>query len=117
MRPPRFEWGRRHYTHGAVEENLRTLAFIAISAVAVAVLLFRLLRRAVRWPQASRAKLRRQERQQAIAALCGQRGMVPNPVDLSAILSTIFPMVNPGRMPIYENSFASPDGNLSDAYI
>jgi len=112
MRPPRFEWGRRHYTHGVVEENLRTLAFIAISAVAVAVLLFRLVRWSVRWPQASRAKPRRQERQQAIAALCGQRGMVPNPLDLSAILSTIFPMVIPGRIPIYENSFASPDGSL-----
>lgn len=38
--------------------------------------------------------------QQAIATLCAQRGMVPNPINLGGIFHRMF-----------ENSFASPDGS------
>ena len=87
-----------------MEQNLRTLLFDALLVVAVVVAVFR----SVRWLLARRATPVTQDRQQAIATLCSQRGMVPNPVNLS----TIFPMVIAGRIPVFENSFASPDGSL-----
>jgi hypothetical protein len=38
--------------------------------------------------------------------------MVANPIDLSAALSAVFPMALAGGMPVYENSFVTPDGSL-----
>jgi hypothetical protein len=91
-----------------VPQSLRTLLFDALFVVLVVVSVYRL----VRWLLARRLTPqraeRREERRKAIAALCEQRGMVPNPVDLSMI----FPRLIPGRSPVYENSFAAPDGSL-----
>lgn len=93
-----------------MDQKLRALATVAIVVVAVVVLLFRFLHWLV--TLARQGTPRNSERQQAIATLCEQRGMVPNPVNLFAALSAIFPMVVPDQMPVYENSFASPDGSL-----
>ncbi len=38
--------------------------------------------------------------------------MVPNPVNLATALSDLIPMVMPSLVPVYENSFASPEGSL-----
>jgi hypothetical protein len=79
-------------------------------AIAFAVMLYRL----VRWLPTlkTRESPRSDERQQAIAALCGQHGMVANPINLSAVLSAVFPVALAGATPVYENSFATPDGSL-----
>ena len=92
------------------DQKLRILATVAIFGVAVVVLVFRFFHWLV--TIASQGTPRNDERQQAIATLCEQRGMVANPVNLSAALSAIFPMVVPGQLPVYENSFALPDGSL-----
>jgi len=107
---PRFEIGCRHIHCGEVNPQLQLLAVVAMFAVAFAVVLYRL----ARWLLALtiRESPRSVERQQAIAALCGQHGMVANPINLSAALSAVFPMALAGRMPVYENSFATPDGSL-----
>ena len=93
-----------------MDQALREFATVAIVLAVVAALLFRF----ARWFLAvtGRGTSRSLERQQAIAAICGQRGMLPNPVTLSTLLSAIFPMALPGQLPIYENSFGSPDGSL-----
>lgn len=93
-----------------MDQPPQVLATIALFAVAIAVVLYRL----VRWLLAlgTREAPHSVERQQAIAALCGQHGMVANPINLYAALSAALPMAVPGRMPVYENSFATPDGSL-----
>lgn len=93
-----------------MDQQLRVLATVAIVAVAIVVALYRF----VRWLLAltNRESPRSLERQQAIATLCGQRGMVAYPINLSAVLSAVFPTALPDRMPVYENSFATPDGSL-----
>jgi hypothetical protein len=92
------------------DEQLRVYGVGAIFAVALVVALFRGVQGVM--VRITRGKPRNLERQQAIAALCQQRGMVPNPVDLSTVLHAVFPMALPGQMPIYENSFAATDGSL-----
>jgi hypothetical protein len=89
-----------------VDPNLRTILVDALWVLAIGVLLFR----AVRWVLArGRGPTpQRQQRRQAIAAICEKRGMVPNPVDLSRTILALIP----GIGPVYENSFASPDGSL-----
>jgi hypothetical protein len=102
--------GGETYTHGAVPQNPQTPYVVAIAVIFGGVTLFRI----GRWLLAitSQRNPRNLERQQAIAALCEQRGMVPNPINLYTVLSAIFPMALAGQMPVYENSFASPDGSL-----
>jgi hypothetical protein len=84
----------------------QTLLFDAIWVLLMGVLLYR----AVRWVLARGRGPTPQtkEREQAIAAICEGRGMVPNPVDLSRTILALIP----GQGPVYENSFASPDGSL-----
>ena len=108
-----------------MDQKLRVFATVAIVLVIVATLLFRF----VRWLMqlSLRGKSQNIERQQAIATLCGQRGMVPNPVNLATVLSDMLPTVMPaqltvlsssfskviaGMLPVFENSFAKPDGSI-----
>jgi hypothetical protein len=108
-----------------VDQKLRALATVAIVVVVVATLLFRFVRWVVQVSR--RGKSQNLERQQAIATLCGQRGMVPNPVSLATVLSDMLPTVIPGQLkvlsgtfsrvisgvlPVFENSFAKPDGSI-----
>jgi hypothetical protein len=98
------------YTPGAVDQPIQVLAVVAVFAVAFAVVLYRF----VRWllSLTTRESPRSVEREQAIAALCRQHGMVANPINLSAALPAVFPMALDGGMPVYENSFVTPDGSL-----
>jgi hypothetical protein len=111
-----------------VDQKLRALATVAIVVLAVAALLYRSLRRLLQLSR--RGKSQNIERQQAIATLCEQRGMVPNPIDLATVLGSMLPMVIPGQLsfmsrvvpmmvpgmlPVFENSFGLPDGSLSAA--
>lgn len=93
-----------------MDQALRELATVAIALAIAAAVLFRF----AHWflSVTSRGKSQNLERQQAIAAICQQRGMVPNPINLYTVLSAIFPMALAGQMPVYENSFGSPDGSL-----
>ncbi|HEV2033053.1 MAG TPA: hypothetical protein VGU71_02470 [Candidatus Dormibacteraeota bacterium] len=50
-------------------------------------------------------------RQQAIAALCEQRGLLPGPVNLPNNFEIASPLDNS----VFENSFSSPDGGISAA--
>jgi hypothetical protein len=108
-----------------VDQKLPYLATIALVVLFAATLLFRLLRWLVQ--VARRGTPHNVERQQAIATLCQQRGMVPNPVDLATAFASVLPMVVPGELrvlgaiaskvipgmfPVFENSFALPDGSL-----
>ena len=110
---------------GAVDQKLRSFATVAIVVLFVAILLFRFMRRLLQVSR--RGTPHNIERQQAIAALCAQRGMVPNPVDLATVFASMLPMVVPdqlrvlgsmvsqvipGLFPVFENSFALPDGSL-----
>jgi hypothetical protein len=106
------------------DSKLRALATVVIAALIVGVLVYRSFERLL--ALARRGTPRNSERQQAIATLCEQRGMVPNPVNLATALSDLIPMVMPlatalsdlipmvmpSLLPVYENSFASPDGSL-----
>ena len=98
------------YTPGAVDQPIQVLAVGAAFAVAFAVVLYRF----VRWllSLTTREAPGSVEREHAIAALCRQHGMVANPINLSAALNAVFPMALAGGMPVYENSFATPDGSL-----
>jgi hypothetical protein len=92
------------------DQHLRALATVVIVVLAIGALIFQSLR----WLMAitTRGKSRNLERRQAIAAICEQRGMVANPVNLYTAFSAIFPMALPGQMPVFENSFGSPDGSI-----
>jgi len=65
----------------------------------------------VRWLMAQRASPGRQQRKAAIAALCEKRGLVPGPVRLAGtfLIATFM------DAPAFENSFSSPDGEVSAA--
>ena len=79
-------------------------------AVVLAVLL---LDSILRWLLERQGTPRRQQRREAIGALCEKRGLLPGRVDLS----TSFQVATTSELahPIFENSFSSPDGGVSAA--
>jgi hypothetical protein len=108
-----------------MDQKLRSFATVAIVVLLVATLLFRFVRRVVQVSR--RGKSHNAERQQAIATLCEQRGMVLNPVNLATVFAGMLPMAVPGQLrvlggfasrvipglfPVFENSFALLDGSL-----